>query len=166
MLQTLTIPNIPPPPPLLYRADPRSLCSPLHRRNILKVPREPPPIDTLNSTVSCAAKPMSSIANLYITDATFFYDIKSAVSMSQGSSAAAANRISGQKSAPIPPNRSQRPRDRPCDGKSKRTLIESACTACQKRKSRVSLSPSYCLCPKYLYEHVLIVFPSATGIGK
>ncbi|KAL1582856.1 hypothetical protein WHR41_08668 [Cladosporium halotolerans] len=43
-----------------------------------------------------------------------------------------ANRSAGQMGAP---HRSQRSPERP-RGKSKRTLIESACTACQKRKSR------------------------------
>ncbi|KAM0697474.1 hypothetical protein Q7P36_002328 [Cladosporium allicinum] len=56
--------------------------------------------------------------------------------MSQGSSMTAANSGSAQKGAPTAPNRSQRLPERPRDGKSKRTLIESACTACQKRKSR------------------------------
>lgn len=38
------------------------------------------------------------------------------------------------------PKRSHRSPERPPGGKSRRTLIESACTACQKRKSRVSLN--------------------------
>jgi hypothetical protein len=153
-------------PRLLYQADPRSLRSPSHGRNILEAQEEPPPNRYPQVNCSCTAEPMSSIAILYTTDATSFQDINWVVPMSQGSSKAAANSKSEQKSAPIPPNRSQRPTGRPRDGKLKRTLIESACTACQKRKSRVSLSPSYCLCLKYLYEHVLIIFLSATGSGR
>ena len=74
---------------------------------------------------------------------------------------------SAHKSAPIPPNRSQRPPDRPREGKSKRTLIESACTACQKRKSRVSSSPFYSLLNANLVNiHMLTIFPSATDSGR
>jgi hypothetical protein len=79
----------------------------------------------------------------------------------------AASSGSAHKSAPTPPNRSQRLPDRPREGKSKRTLIESACTACQKRKSRVSSSPFYSLPNANLVNiHMLTIFPSATGSGR
>jgi hypothetical protein len=164
VLQTPTIPNH--SPRLLYWADPRSLRNLLHGRNIRRnYKNRPQSIPSSRPFLRCRASEQHRDPVLLPTP-RLFKDITWAISMSQSSSTAAANSNSGQKSAPIPPNRSQRPPDKPRDGKSKRTLIESACTACQKRKSRVSLSPSYCLCLKYIYEHILIIFPSAAGSGR
>jgi hypothetical protein len=53
------------------------------------------------------------------------------------SSAAASAGVGSRQNAA--PNRSHKSLERPRCGKSRRTLIESACTSCQKRKSKVCL---------------------------
>lgn len=65
-----------------------------------------------------------------------------------------------QNAAPNHPHKSP---ERPRGGKSRRTLIESACTACQRRKSRVSVARSSVYKTKRMCTDF---YPSVMEYGK